>query len=144
AVNAAPAALTARTAALARAGIDLTGIVSQTVLELARGATEVSMTRTKLIAATLALAAAVAAGTATTLIPLATAQPPAPAPVADDLPKYPTSPQNPGAVPPVAQPNVRPPRAMGGGGGGAGPAGAWEYKFLPRKGDSLEAFQRLL
>lgn len=141
AVTAAPAVLTIKTAALARAGFDLTGVVSQTVLEFARGATEVSMTRTKLIAAALALAAAVACGTATTLIPLATAQPPAPA--GDEQPKFPAQGNYPGATPAAAQPPVLPPRAMGGGGSGS-TAGAWEYKFMPRKGDSLEAFQRLL
>lgn len=112
------------------------------------------MTRTKLIAATVALAALIAAGTATTLIPLATAQPPAPATPApptpaaappslvrpsatpDAEPPAPVRPPAPAAAP---QPPGMTPRPFSGGAGGA-----WEYKFVPRKGDSLEAFQRLL
>src|SRR5262249_60816325 len=49
AIAAAPQSLAARAVALARIGLDANKGVSQTVLELARGAREVPLTRTKLL-----------------------------------------------------------------------------------------------
>lgn len=123
----APFAVVNRVLSLARAGSDLGGVVSTTVLELARGATEVSMTRTKLLAATAALAAVLVAGTATTLIPIATAQ----------------------------RPPENQPAGTGGRGGDttvrwtantrpAGAAGQWEYKFVARSGDAVKDFEKVL
>ena len=73
----APANLTAKVLSLARAGINWNESVSATILQLARGANEVSMTRTKMIAAAIALTITLAAGTATILVPMAAAQRPA-------------------------------------------------------------------
>jgi len=91
-----PRAWTAKVIALARTGGDLNGIVSNTIIELARGATEVSMTRTKLLVAA-AILAVLAGGTATALVPHAGAQPPAPG--ATPLPDLP--PAMPPATPPL-------------------------------------------
>jgi RNA polymerase sigma factor (sigma-70 family) len=138
--SSAPLALTTRALALARTGSDLTGVVSATVLELAREATEVSMTRTKWIIAATALVLLLAAGTASTTIPLAVGQPPAAA-----GPPGATAPALPAGSSEVP---ISPPRGTMGGpsamAGAAGSARQWEYKFVPRKGDSLEAFQQLL
>src|SRR5262249_42833347 len=121
-------------------GGDLSGVISANVIELARGATEVSMTRTKFLAAIAALAAALIAGTATTVIPVATAQRPA------DTKPYPADNQNqspdykPAQIAPLSPSGAS---AMGGG-MAARPSSQWEYKFVPRPGDSQEAFERLL
>ena len=131
AIAATPPALTARVAALARIGLDVSGGISQTVLELARGATEVPMTRTKLLTAAAVLVGILAAGTATTLIPLATAQKETTQPAA----------QNPADPAAHAQAKGQFGGAMG---GSMAAKPQWEYKFVPRKGESLEAFERLL
>ena len=130
-----PHCVTARTLALARVAGNVNEMISATVLNLAHRATEVSMTRTKLIAAAVALVATLAIGTATTLAPLVTAQDPA-----------------------VGEPNAavaQPPETTGlpagetGGYPGKSAAvalvgGQWDYKFVPRKTESLEDFERLL
>jgi RNA polymerase sigma factor (sigma-70 family) len=123
-----PIRVVARAIALAKSGGDLTGVISTNVLELARGATEVSMTRTKLLAAAVALAAAVVAGTMTTMIPVATAQRPAD-PIAGE-----------------AEYRPQPKGANTTGGDtwtSTTPAAPWEYKFLARPGDA-PTFKRLL
>jgi hypothetical protein len=106
------------------------------------------MTRTKMLAAAIALTVTLTAGSATILIPLASAQRPA---------------QNgqPGAAPVEGQSDL-PPQNQNYSKPGAAPAaansfqnrgtwrastlaqGRWEYKFVPRKSDSLEAFERIL
>ncbi len=68
-----PASWVAKVMTMARTSGDLNGIVSNSILELARGATEVTMMRTKLMAAA-AILAVVVGGTAAALIPHAGAQ----------------------------------------------------------------------
>src|SRR5262249_50937069 len=100
---------------------------------------EVPMTRTKLLTAAAVLVGVLAAGTATTLIPLASAQRPNAAEGSGQNARPPG--ETAGAEP------QKPPMGRGGGmsmGSRSAAAGAWEYKFVPRKGDSLEAFEKIL
>jgi RNA polymerase sigma factor (sigma-70 family) len=127
-----PLEVTMRTLVQARSGNCLDGVISATVLNLARGATGVSMTRMKLMAAAVALTATLAIGTVTTLAPLAIAQRPA----AND--PFAPSPPQPGTtgVPSGNSANFA--------GATLSVAGQWEYKFVPRKSESLEDFEKLL
>ena len=141
ATSAAPPLTLAAAVSLARPDSKVADAVSASVLELARKATEVSMTRTKMIAAAIALTAVLAAGTATTLIPMAKAQrPPGPASGGDQNDADPFAPQPGGPGAGYGAPR----QSMSGGMSSASPAGQWEYKFVPRKSESLEEFQRVL
>jgi RNA polymerase sigma factor (sigma-70 family) len=127
AIAAAPARAIARALALAKS--DLTGLISASVLELARGSTEASMMRTKYLAAAVALTAALTIGTATTLIPVLTAQQPA-----DTRDYQPDArPQSPGQN--KMPPTIRDYSAIA--------ASQWEYKFAERPGDVM-SFKRVL
>jgi RNA polymerase sigma factor (sigma-70 family) len=124
-----PAALVAKVLALAQGGIGVGNVASPALLELARKATEVTMTRMKLLCLTFALAGCAAVGV--TFMPAGNAQDKAPA-----------------GGPGVGSPDT------GGGAPGKGrsvasdrgvtTAGAWEYKYVARKSDRLDDFRKVL
>jgi RNA polymerase sigma factor (sigma-70 family) len=132
ALAAPPPILMARVEVLARPAPDIAGTLSQHVLELAQGATEVSMTRTKLFVAATALVVTLLVGSATTLIPVAIGQ-------------RPSEPGTPTTAPgdPFGQPHygASTPRSTK---VATAQPGQWEYKFVPRKSESLEVFQDIL
>jgi type II/III secretion system protein len=149
-----PPSWSAKVLAIARARGDLTGIASNSILELARGATEVTMTRTRLLTAA-AVLAVLAGGTATALIPYADAQipttpaPPPPVPVAaaPALPAAPVLEEDAPAARPVggatAATPVNPYPGMPGR-PATTPRSQWEYKTVPCSRDSFEEFRRSL
>ena len=139
----APPVLVTKVAALARGGIDLGSVVSPTLLELARAATEVTMLRTKLFGLAVALTGILVMGL--TVLPLGSAQerkappiiPGAPGGVGGDA-----SPQQ--GQPGMGMPGMPGMPGMGGGGSGRRPTPAWEYKYVVRRSSRLDDFQKVL
>lgn len=132
-----PLNLLDRSASLARLGLDYTVSTSTTVLELARGATEVSMTRFKLMTAAVLLLGILGTGLGFRFLPDGTAQGP------------PTSPA-PGGGPTGELPNRYFPgqsslfEAVDPAASAKYTAAPWEYKYVPRTSDKLEDFQKTL
>lgn len=123
----APAKLLSKVLVLAQSGPNWSESIPSTILQLARAANEVSMMRTKMLAAAIALVVTLMAGSATLLVPLATAQRPA-----QNKPGTPLEGQSDAASQyqdlAVATQS----------------ASQWEYKFVPHKSDSLEEFEKIL
>ncbi len=120
---------------LARSNGDLSGVVSRTVLDLARGATEVSMTRTKLMAAAVVLA--IVAGSATVYMPQLGAQTGPGNGRFGNLPAQDASSSKPDDMRATAAPPVASPES-------SSPVAQWEYEFVPRDGESFEQFRKML
>jgi RNA polymerase sigma factor (sigma-70 family) len=145
----APAGLVAKVAALAQCGVNPGTLASPNLLELARAATEVTMTRTKLLCLTVALTGLTMLGL--TLLPLVGAQErPAPGPAPGGTGGGGGLPGGPGGGPGGgaggkggASPGM-PGAMLGGGGGGTVTAGAWEYKYVVRKSSYLGDFEKTL
>ncbi len=126
----APPVLIAKVAALARAGVDLGSVASPTLLEFARVATEVSMTRTKLSVFAALVCGLLMVTFGSTLLPLGSAQ--------DKNP--PLQPAGPASIGSDTGTATGTPPASGGRSANA----AWEYKYVIRKSNRLEDFQDTL
>lgn len=134
----APPILVTKVAALARAGVELGGAASPNLLELARAATEVTMTRTKLFGFALTFTGILVAGF--TLLPFGSAQEKKAPPMVPAGQRTTGSPDT-GAGSGsggMAMPG------MGGMGPGRSASPAWEYKYVIRVSSRLDDFQKVL